>query len=128
MNEKILIVDDCTPILELMRDALTLLGYVVEGCSCGEDAFSIIRHNGFDLVICDLNMPGRGGKQLIEDMRAARLNIPIIIVSGYPEFVARADGLLHYDGYLEKPAGLAKMALIIRQVLDARISSLDPTP
>jgi DNA-binding NarL/FixJ family response regulator len=75
-----------------------------------------------DLVLADISLPGKGGLELIKDLRAARPELAVLVVSMhdetlYAERVLRAGA----RGYIMKQAGPDKMLQAIRQVLDGQI-------
>ncbi len=84
MSERILIVDD-------EPDMLVLLSMIIREKTPYEpvttnnpvEALDIARGGGFDLVIADLKMPGLDGMELLEAVRAADEDIPVIIITAY---------------------------------------------
>lgn len=84
MSERILIVDD-------EPDMLVLLSMIIREKTPYEpvstnnpvEALELARGGGFDLVIADLKMPGLDGMELLEAVRAADEDIPVIIITAY---------------------------------------------
>ena len=94
---------------------------------CGEameprEVMAQLEQNGVDLVLTDLNLPGKGGLELIKDLRALYPDLPVMVVSMHdePQFaprVLRAGA----RGYLMKNESLETVAQAIRDVLKGRI-------
>jgi len=75
-----------------------------------------------DLVLADINLPGRSGLELIRDIRALAPKLPVLVLSihdesMFAERVLRAGG----RGYISKQAGPEKIAKAIRRVLSGQI-------
>jgi len=72
---------------------------VVAGeASTGEEALELVKHGDFDVVVLDIAMPGRGGLDVIRDIREAKPGIKVIILSMYSEEPARRRfGLSHQN-------------------------------
>ena len=84
-GERVLLVDDEKLVIELLRMALTELGYVVEAVTQPAAALDLLRAapSRFALVITDQVMPGMTGLQLAAEIRQIRPDQPIILMTGY---------------------------------------------
>ena len=83
---RLLIVDDESALLGLLRRYLEKLGYVVETAGGSQEALARFEANpsAFDLVITDLTLAGLTGEELIARMRKHNTKLRGIISSGYP--------------------------------------------
>ena len=79
---RILIVDDAEAVRESMSAVLKKAGYDVTEAADGEQALATLSTQSFDLAIVDIWMPRKNGLSLLQEVRAQRTDIPIIIVSG----------------------------------------------
>ena len=79
---RILIVDDAEAVRESMSVVLKKAGYDVAEAADGEQALATLSAQSFDLAIVDIWMPRKNGLSLLQEVRAQRSDIPIIIVSG----------------------------------------------
>ena len=83
-ESKILVVDDFSTMRRIVKVTLKQLGYThlfeAEG---GEEAQGLLKENQFDLVVCDWNMPGMSGIDLLRWMRGsdAHKKIPFLMVT-----------------------------------------------
>jgi two-component system phosphate regulon response regulator PhoB len=122
MQPPLLIVEDDETIRETIRDALELEGFAVTACANGRDALAIIQRapegEGFALVVLDLMLPGLGGLDLCRQLRSARDNTPILVVSARDSETDRVLGLeVGADDYLIKPFGMRELVARCRALL-----------
>jgi CheY-like chemotaxis protein len=81
----VLIADNDPEVVALIEAVLRRKGLVVEKCLDGADAWQRLNTRSFRIFVCDLNMPGRSGQELIEAL-APRANAPrVVVVSGFLE-------------------------------------------
>jgi len=98
---RLLIVDDETTLLDLLRRFLERRGYLVDTCATADAASARFSQNpkSYDLVIADLNLDdGKTGVELIEQLRLQRPALPALITSGTP-YVPTLKGV----SFLQKP-------------------------
>ena len=119
-TERILFVDDEKVLVDLGQYLLQELGYRVTTETSSLDALKCFHANpdAFDLVITDMTMPGLTGRELARQLLAIRPDIPIIMCSGFTEFInsneAREAGI---RDFFMKPYVASTMAKTIRKVL-----------
>jgi DNA-binding response OmpR family regulator len=82
---KILIVDDDSVMLSLMKRMLAGESYRVKTATNGEDALRAYRHFKPDLVITDIQMPRKSGLELIKGIRTIKPSVGVIYMSGNTE-------------------------------------------
>jgi DNA-binding NtrC family response regulator len=104
MPVTVLVVDDERNIQLTLSRALSMEGYAVETASGGREALDKIAALPVDVVVMDVRMPDLDGLQVLEKARAARPDLPVVIMSGHGsiETVRSAFKLGAFD-YLEKP-------------------------
>lgn len=81
MAEKILLIDDDCILRELVTAALS--EYAIVGAASGEEGLALFRSQQFDLVLCDLMMPGIGGLETMRIFRQERPEQRIMVVSAF---------------------------------------------
>lgn len=130
-SERILVVDDEAPIVNLEKQMLERMGYRVSICTSSHDALEAFRANpeAYDLVLTDMTMPNITGEIMAKKMMAIRADIPVIICTGFSERmsenVARQAGL---KGFLMKPLIRSELAKMVRQVLDEAANAKKSLP
>ena len=120
---RLLIVDDEPGLRDMLADALGLAGYHVDVAGDGHVAMGKLREEAFDLVISDINMPKVDGFELLEKMRAAGYNLPVILLTARQEKHDVVKGFrVGADDYVTKPFGLEELVLRVK----ARLRNLEP--
>lgn len=125
----ILVVDDEEIVRLLVARALTEAGFSVVEAGHGGAALALLESGSydFDLVVCDLVMPGLNGHDLARWLGANRPDLPILLISGYPLPYLEAHDLYDPDlPLLRKPFLPSRLLEAVRETLrpaSARASS-----
>lgn len=95
---------------------------VCEEAGTSAEALSAIPRCSPDLLVTDITMPGRGGLELIKDIKALHPSLPVLVISMHDEML-HAERALRAGarGYLMKEAGAEKMLEAIRKVLSGQV-------
>jgi CheY-like chemotaxis protein len=102
---KILIVEDSPDNMKLFRTLLTLKGYEVEGLAGGDRLLEAIERGNPDLVLMDIQLPGKDGFALLREIRGSPYGTMRVIaltahaMTGDRERAMQAG----FDGYITKP-------------------------
>ena len=118
-----LLAEDDDAVRGLARMALEMYGYKVLEASDGEEALQMAdEYQGpIHLLVTDVVMPGMGGQQLAERLRASRPGIKVLFQSGYTDDAVVRHGVLHAEAaFLQKPYTPTGIGLKVREVLDHR--------
>jgi two-component system chemotaxis sensor kinase CheA len=92
---KVLVVDDQFTVRELERTILEAAGYQVRTAENGRSALAVLDDEGdVECVVSDVEMPGMGGLDLLDAIRARpdRASLPVVIVTSREDDVSRARG------------------------------------
>jgi len=118
-DEKILLVDDDTTILETYGQVLTDLGYRVTIQAESREALKIFQQDRdlFDLVITDEKMPRMSGREMTREILKARPGFPVIIITG-SEVDEQSFLRLGAAAVIFKPFTTQEFAATLRAVLD----------
>jgi PAS domain S-box-containing protein len=120
-RETILVVEDETANLKLIRGILEKWGYtVLEAGSPGEAIRVARNHTGeINLVVTDIIMPEMNGLDLAKSLRSFYPHIKRLFMSGYPADVIAKHGMLEEEmNFIQKPFSLKNLAEKIRQTLE----------
>ena len=117
---KILIADDHAIVrkglVQILADSPDF--FVVTEASTGVEALAKIAGGGFDLVLLDISMPGRGGLDVLKELKGFYPKLPVLILSMHPEeqYAVRAlrSGA---SGYLTKGSASDDLLTAIKKVL-----------
>jgi len=121
-TETILVVEDEASIRKLLETVLVSKGYRVLVASDPYNAVELAeRHRGeLHLLLTDVVMPGMNGPAVAQQVRAARPNVRVLFMSGYPKQEILDLQLPDADAhFLTKPVGVEELARRVREVLDA---------
>jgi PAS domain S-box-containing protein len=128
---EVLVVDDEAAVADFVSEALGTGGFRSTCCSNGAEARDLFDRepDRFGLVITDQTMPLLTGSALAAHIRAARPDLPIILMSGYSENLdaERAAGS-GVTLYLSKPVSLRQLLSAVRDMLGAGSPASKPAP
>ena len=118
---RILLVDDNDAVRTTMQQVLELNNFEVVSASSVNEALSQIAAEKFDVLLCDLHMPGRGdGLTVVSAMRQANAKAVTLVFSGYPEMKeALSTILVQADEILVKPLDIPSLIELITTRLAA---------
>jgi two-component system cell cycle response regulator CtrA len=146
---RVLLVEDDSSTAKSIELMLKSEGYVVDSTDLGEDGLEIGKLYDYDIIILDLMLPDMDGYEVLKRLRAAKVETPILILSGLTEMDNKIKGLgFGADDYLTKPFDkrelVARIQAIVRRSqghsqskiitgrvcvnLDARIAEVDNEP
>ena len=118
---KTLVIEDDAAIRRGVVDALRAAGHVPTEAARGDDGLRLALHGEFDLVLLDLVLPGGSGWEILRAIRAARPDLPVIVLTACGDENDRVSGLQQgADDYVAKPFSLrellARVASVLRRV------------
>jgi CheY-like chemotaxis protein len=120
-TETILLIDDEKSILETGRDILMLYGYQVMTAENTEQAIEIYQaqQEKIHLVISDLSMPGKGGKQCLSELIAINPRVKVLMTSGYcsPQQIEELIKM-RAAGFINKPYRSEDLLASIRKIIN----------
>lgn len=113
-----LVVEDDPVSARLIEAALKSENIVSELAVCGEDGIELAKLYDFDIVILDLSLPDIDGYEVVRRLRAARVQTPVLILSGRTETMDKVRGLTGgADDYLTKPFNKAELVARIQAIV-----------
>lgn len=115
----VLVVDDHSiirkGIKQLLQDTQDMR--VTGEAQSGADALQLVRENDYDVVLLDISMPHDHGIDVLKQLRSIHPNLPVIILSMYPEEQYAVRALkAGAAGYINKQWALAQLVTAIHQV------------
>jgi len=119
-REQILVVDDETPVLDMLQQQLRKMGYRVITRADSQEAVNTFRADPdrFDLVITDHTMPGMQGADLAEELGAIRPEVPVILMTGLnqpPDLSASRYAPFRF--VFQKPINMVELSHCMRKFL-----------
>jgi two-component system copper resistance phosphate regulon response regulator CusR len=115
---KILIVEDEPKTGDYLRQGLSEAGFVVDLARDGFDGMHLALTEAHDLVILDVMLPGLDGWQVLQAIRRAGKEMPVLFLTARDQIEDRVHGLeLGADDYLVKPFAFAELLARVRTLL-----------
>ena len=117
---RVLLVEDDSATAKSIELMLKSEGFVVDCTDLGEDGLEIGKLYDYDIMLLDLMLPDIDGYEVLRRLRAARINTPVLILSGLAEPDKKIKGLgFGADDYLTKPFDkgelIARIHAIVRR-------------
>ncbi|MEG3618279.1 response regulator transcription factor [Magnetovibrio sp. PR-2] len=117
---RVLLVEDDPAMAQSVELMLKTAGMVVDATDLGEDGLEIGKLYDYDIIILDLMLPDMDGLEVLRRLRDARVETPVLILSGLTESEMKVKGLgTGADDYLTKPFDkeelLARIQAIVRR-------------
>jgi two-component system copper resistance phosphate regulon response regulator CusR len=123
---RLLIIEDDENTARALESGLQAEGFFVAVARTGDDGFSILNTQSFDLVVLDWMLPGRDGIQILKAARARGSKTPILLLTAHDAVADRVLGLESgADDYLVKPFAFAELIARIRTLL-RRVAPPEP--
>ena len=131
VKPRVLLADDQTELLMLVKETVENAGFEVFIASDGEEAVRTVYETNPDIIIMDYNMPVKDGLTAAAELKDNPLfaHIPIVIVTAFGEKQAKLRGLsMGIDDYLIKPVDTDELVARIKMVLKRNKQVLDTNP
>ena len=117
----LLLIDDDPNTLASLSRAFRLAGYDATVCDNAARALELIRADRFDVIFSDVVMPGKDGISLLQDLKAAGVTTPVVMISGQASVETAVRATRHGAvDFLEKPLSTEKLLVTIENVLRLR--------
>jgi two-component system cell cycle response regulator CtrA len=113
-----LTIEDDPVSARLIEAALRAENIVFEPTDRGEDGIELAKLYDFDIIILDLRLPDIDGYEVVRRLRAAKVQTPVLILSGRSETTDKVRGLTSgADDYLTKPFNKAELVARIQAIV-----------
>jgi DNA-binding response OmpR family regulator len=121
---RILLVEDERGIADFVERALRAQGHAVEVAADGVEGGRRAVASDLDLVILDVMLPGRDGLELLEEIRAVRPALPVIMLTARAEVADKVTGLdAGATDYMTKPFSVEELLARVRAHLRAPVQT-----
>src|SRR5215510_5383307 len=124
---RILVVEDERRVASFISRALRENSYAVDVAESGERALEMVTATAYDSVLLDLRLPGLSGIQVCREIREAKVDVPILMLTARSLVEQRVEGLdAGADDYLTKPFAVAELLARVRALIRRRIGPGGP--
>lgn len=121
-HQRLLIIDDDELIVSFLEDYLNDLGYDVTAVNSAEDAIQYLFSNTqFDIVLTDVNLPGKSGLDLLKIIHETRSELPVVVFTGRRS-IDTAISALQFGAvdFITKPFDLKTVRAVIEKIVRKR--------
>ncbi len=116
---KILVIDDERSIRNTLKDILEYEKYEVDLAEDGKKGLEKVKQTEYDIVLCDIKMPGLDGIEVLEQLQIMAPDTPVVMISGHGNIDTAVESIKKgaYD-FIEKPLDLNRLLITIRNAMD----------
>jgi heavy metal response regulator len=115
---RILVVEDEPKVASFIKKGLQEESYAVDVAGDGEEGLNFLKMNIYDAVILDLMLPKKNGIEVMREVRANKMNVPVIMLTARDTLDDKVMGLdAGADDYLTKPFAFMELLARLRSLL-----------
>ena len=115
---RILLVEDDAMMGQAVKVALSQAGYAVDLIDTAEDAEAALDTTPYDMVVLDINLPGKSGLDMVKGLRSRKKNIPVLALTARDTTKQKVEGFsAGADDYVVKPFDLEELLARLQALL-----------
>ena len=116
---KILVVDDERAIRNSLKEILSDEGYEVETAEDGEAAIALMDARHFDVVFCDIKMPGKNGSEVLDHVATEGIDTAMVMISGHGDIDTAVECIKKgaFD-FIQKPLDLNRILITTKNATE----------
>lgn len=128
-SARLLLIDDDDDFASSLLTVLETSGHLVQRASDGTTGIQMAMTEPFDVVICDIRMPGIGGMEVLQQLHAAKPRLPVILMTAFTTTERAIESMKAgaFD-YLLKPFDPPEMLRVIERALHMSSAAARPVP
>ncbi len=117
----ILVIDDERSIRNTLKDILEYENHHLDLAENGTEGLELFKKNKYEIVLCDIKMPGMDGIEVLHQMNEHNHEIPVIMISGHGNIDTAVDSIKKgaYD-FIQKPLDLNRLLVTIKNALEKK--------
>jgi two-component system, OmpR family, response regulator len=125
---RLLVVEDDKKLARYIVKGFQESGFAVDCCADGEEGLVMATGNEYDAAVIDVMLPRLNGLDLVQELRAQRSNVPVLILSARASVDDRVKGLQSGgDDYLTKPFAFAELLARVQALVRRGSRETEPT-
>ncbi len=127
-ERRVLVVDDDRQLVDVIVELLQAGGLAARGATDAEDALRYLAGGHFDVVLCDVEMPGKSGLDLLAELARSSPELPVVLMSASP-LPGSVGGQASRAafGFLGKPFSRADLTDVVGRALTHRTTASNQT-
>lgn len=116
---KVLVIDDERSIRNTLKEILEFEKYQVELAEDGMKALELLKNTDYDVVLCDIKMPGMDGIEVLQKVEELKPDTPVVMISGHGNIDTAVESIKKgaFD-FIEKPLDLNRLLITLRNAMD----------
>jgi len=115
---RVLLIEDDSATAESVELMLKKAGFIIYTTDLGEEGVDLAKHYDYDIIVLDLNLPDMTGFDVLRDLRIARIETPILILTGLTETENKVKGFgFGADDYITKPFNREELVARIHAIV-----------
>ena len=128
-SARLLLIDDDDDFASSLLTVLETSGHLVQRASDGTTGIQMAMTEPFDVVICDIRMPGIGGMEVLQQLHAAKPRLPVILMTAFTTTERAIESMKAgaFD-YLLKPFDPPEMLRVLERALHMTYANARPVP
>lgn len=125
---RLLVIEDDKKIASFIVKGLKQSGFAVDHADNGEDGLHLALETPYDAAIIDIMLPRKDGLSVVQELRAQRLTLPVLILSAKAGLDDRIKGLqTGGDDYLVKPFAFSELLARVQALIRRSTQTAEPT-
>jgi DNA-binding NtrC family response regulator len=119
VKDKVLVIDDEEIMQDVLRDLLRSDGYDVDCAGSSEEGLKRFHAKEYDLIICDVMLPGENGIKMLDRIKALNTNQPVIMITAYASVENAIEAMKKgADEYITKPFKNDEVLLLVKRSIE----------
>ena len=116
---KLLVIDDEKSIRNTLKEILEYEKHEVHDAADGMEGLKKATETRYDLILCDIKMPGMDGIEVLEKLQELHPDLPVVMISGHGNIETAVEAIKKgaFD-FISKPLDLNRMLITIRNAMD----------
>ena len=116
---RILVIDDERSIRNTLKEILEFEKYQVDLAEDGIKAIELIKLTDYDVILCDIKMPGMDGIEVLQKIEELKPDTPVVMISGHGNIDTAVESIKKgaFD-FIEKPLDLNRLLITLRNAMD----------
>ena len=114
---RVLVIEDDEKVAHFLCKGLRENGYAVDRCTDGEDGLHLATHETYDVIILDMMLPAKHGREVLRELRGRGFATPVVALTALGTTRDKVAGLdAGADDYVTKPFSFAELMARVRAV------------
>ena len=116
--KRVLVIEDDETVRDVLRSFLGQKGFEVTLAQNGESGLDLLRAERFDLIFTDLVMPGISGMEVLKEVVALKISVPVVVMTAFGTVQTAVEAMrIGAFDYITKPFNLDELMIVLDKAL-----------